>query len=71
MQVDYCTEAKLFDEKVDISCKAMSDLKAGIPSDIMAETFIKIGTKCAQRLYKKRCTMSTVSIFNSIIVENY
>ena len=35
MQVDYCTEAKLFDEKVDIStCKAMSDLKAGIPSDI-------------------------------------
>ena len=70
MQVDYCTEAKLFDEKVDIStCKAMSDLKAGIPSDTMAETFIKIGMKCAQRIYKKRCTMSTVSIFNSIIVE--
>lgn len=47
MQVDYCTEAKLFDEKVDIStCRAMSDLKAGIPPDLMAETFIKIGTKC-------------------------
>ena len=68
MQVDYCTEAKLFDEKVDIStCKAMSDLKAGIPSDIMAETFIKIGTKCAQRLYKKRCTMSTVSIYSIVL----
>ena len=55
MQVDYCTEAKMFDENVDIStCKAMSDLKAGIPSDITAETFIKLGMKCAQRLYKKK-----------------
>ena len=60
MQVDHCTEAKMFDEDVDISaCKAMSDLKAGIPSDI---TSIKIATKCAQRLYKKRCPMSMVSI---------
>ena len=64
--MDYCTEAKMFDEKVDVcTCKAMSDLKAGIPSDIMAETFIKVGTKCAQRSYKKRCTMSTVSIINN------
>ena len=34
MQVDHCTEAKMLDEDVD--------LKAGIPSDIMAETSIKI-----------------------------
>ena len=62
--MDYCTEAKMFDEK---ACKAMSDLKAGIPSDIMAETFIKVGTKCARHSYKKRCTMSTVSIINNIL----
>ena len=56
-------------EEMDISaCKGLSDLKAGIPSDIMAETFIKIGTKCAQWLYKKRYTMSTVSIIGNAYV---
>ena len=52
--MDYCTEAKMFDEKVDIcTCKAMSELKAGIPSDKMAKTRHEV------------CTMSTVNIINN------
>ena len=51
----------------------MSDLKAGVPSDIMATTFMEVSKKCLQRNHKRRCKMSEVCVcsHNNIIQYQY
>lgn len=41
--------------------RAMADLKAGIPSEVLATTFFNITLKCLHKNHKKRCTMDEVS----------
>ena len=41
--------------------KVMGDLKAGIPTDIIATTFMDISKVCVQRDHKRRCNMSEVN----------
>lgn len=40
--------------------RAMGDLKAGIPSEKLASTFMEITYKCVKNNHKQRCNMDEV-----------